>query len=459
MLGDMGRLYWVLLALAACGDDSNRKIADAPPGGQHDAPGQMDAPPVNTPVTVLVKDDAGPTQGAHVYFQANDSTVISSTTTDTGGTASAVMPMGGFVTVVPSPQNGKGSLFYHLSTWAGVKPGDHLILDDSGGTEVPPTNVTVVLPPDPNHTVGQYQVSTTCGVGYISVGTGSAVVATTTGTVSVYCATADVLVVALDIDGQAVSSFYVAAQAFVEGDTIDYSLKTFTNSATRNYQFTNNTDTADIPVTDVLTSTRGTIYAPQGMTLSGNPAVSSAVFPAVPTGALDLITADQYAGMTERVFLEWGTTGDYTQDWAAHLLPDFTADLPTFDTGTHALAWTTTGGALVPDLVGTQTYGSGNSTYWNWDMFGPGGTSLAFPALPTDLADFNYTHDPGINAIVTAKVPGGYDSIRATVFAGPHPSGATGTISVNRYIPMSTLAATRQAPKKRDVMRRWIRHR
>jgi hypothetical protein len=458
MLGDMGRLYWVLLALAACGDDSNRKIADAPPGGQKDAPGQMDAPPANSPVTVLVKDDAGPTQGAKVYFQASDSTVIASSSTDTGGTASAVMPMGGLVTVVQC-QTSKGTMC-HLNTWGGVKPGDHLILDQSGGGEGSSVNVTVVLPPDPNHTLSQYQVSTTCGVGYISVGTGSAVVATTTGPITVFCATADVLVVGLDIDGQAVSSFFVPAQTFTEGGTLDYSAKTFTDAATRTYQFTNNTDMVDIPLADSLTTTGGTLFQPSGVTLQGNPAVASAQFPAIPTGTLDVIAVDQYVSATEeRLFFEWGTTGNYTQDWAAHLLPDFTPDSVTFDTATHALGWASSGGALVPDFVGTSTYAN-NGLFWTWDMFGPGTTSLAFPTLPTDLGDFNYDHSPELNAIYTAKVPGGYDAVRATIFASPpHPTGASGTISFNRYIPISLFTATRQAPGKRDVMRRWIRHR
>ena len=88
----MGRLTWLVLMLAACGDDANnRKIVDAP---MVNADGKDLDSALPSPVTVTVTNAAGPTADVEVYFQNADSTVVATAHTDANGTASAVIDRG-----------------------------------------------------------------------------------------------------------------------------------------------------------------------------------------------------------------------------------------------------------------------------------------------------------------------------------------------------------------------------
>ncbi|HET9990970.1 MAG TPA: hypothetical protein VFQ65_20705, partial [Kofleriaceae bacterium] len=105
---------------------------------------------------------------------------------------------------------------------------------------------------------------------------------------------------------------------------------------------------------------------------------------------------------------------------------------------------------------------SRSTTTWAWGIVAPSGTQVAFPNLPTDVADLNIaaTDTHSFGTIRIAKVPGGYDAARSTFFQSftPVPTGATGTASFNDYQQPLTVSA-KQKPAKRDVMRRWIRPR
>ena len=145
----MRRLTLLVLALAACGDDSNnRKIIDAP---HVDIDGKDLDSALPNPVTVTVKNQPGPTADVEVYFQNADSTLVATAHTDANGTASQVMAAGGFVSLInPYVNAGVGALTnYTLITWAGVKPGDHLVIDNSA--TVAAATVTFNLPLDTAH--------------------------------------------------------------------------------------------------------------------------------------------------------------------------------------------------------------------------------------------------------------------------------------------------------------------
>lgn len=448
------RLTGIVVALAACGDDAgNRKIMDAPAVG-HDE-GQIDSPEAS-PVTVTVKHQAGPTENIEVYFQNADSTVVATSHTDANGIASQVMDAGGFVTLVnPYLLAGFGGS-NQLVTWAGVKPGDHLVLDNSSVQMF--ATVTFQLPlavgaasynfyASCNNTMFPY--STPTGTGISSVDE----------QVPLYgCGgTADLLLVASDIDNQPVSYFYVPAQPINDGDTIDYTAKTFTAVVQRAFEFDNNASPNN-PVTigDQFITSRGQVFQQQNLPVGGTTVATTFFEPGLPTGALDVVTTQQTVANTNRNTVAWGpTAADYTVDYAASLLGDFTVD-PSLDTGTHAMSWTLGAGKTADFAIGGVFASRLSATSWSWQIVGPSGTQLQLPTLPTDVADFTIvaTDSFNVDSVRIGHVPGGYDAFRANAFGGqPGVIGASGTAAFNSWQP--PLTATSVA-KKRFVSNRAV---
>lgn len=470
----MRRLPLLLLVLAACGDDSARRIADAP-AGPHDSPPLIDTPPQALPVLVSVTfPDGTPVPDVKVYFQNADSSVVGEAPLDASGNARQVMNPGGYATaVVPNVLiagfGGVASMQYTVATWAGVKPGDHLILTPPASNGSIQTTLTIPL--DTLHTgIAQYLVQATCsgGAEYIQPPSGSG--ATNVSATFYFmngCSAADMFVAAIDANYNPISSFSVPAQPVTAGATIDYSAQTYAAAGTRTFTFNNFTGGATLGVSDHVVTGRGELYAGVFTRASAeNPATVTMPVPAPVAGSLDVVRTEQSAPSTYRNFIEWGTTGAYTTDWSADLLPDFDT-APSLDTGTHILSWTTTGGTLTPDFSAATVLANRQlptPIQWQWGIVAPSGTQLAYPTLPTDIADLNVRADDSYNILATpiriAKVPGGYDAARGAFFATfePIPTGATGTAAWNDY-QLPQTAAAKQKPAKSGVMRRWIRPR
>ena len=454
----------VALVVGACGDDANnRKIIDAPAIGRDE--GMIDGPQ-NSPVTVTVKNQ-GPTPNIEVYFQNADSTLVATAHTDTNGIASQVMDAGGFVTLVDPyliapPGFGGGN---ELVTWAGVKPGDHLVLDNSSVQML--ATVTFELPlaigaasynfyASCNNTVIPYSTPTGTGISTVNQqvaldGCGG---------------TADLLLVANDIDNQPVSYFYVPAQPINDGDTVDYTAKTFTTVVQRAFEFDNNAsgDNA-VTIGDQFVTSRGQIFQ-QNLSVGGTTVATTFAEPGLPTGALDVVTTQQSVANTDRNTVAWGpTAADYTVDYAASLLGDFAVD-PSLDTGTHAMSWTLGVGKAAQFAIGGVFASRLSATPWSWQIIGPSGTQLQLPTLPTDVADFNIvaTDSFTIETIGIGAAPGGYDAYRANAFAGPPGViGASGTAAFNQWqAPPSTAPSVFKklfAPKRVVAPRRvWSKH-
>lgn len=446
----MQRSLWLVIlgALAAtgCGDASNRRIIDAPGNGDDDA--ATDAPPATAPVTLTVTDNSGPRVDLATYFQNSDSSVVASTLTDSSGTASAVMASGGYVSVVlpaGALAFGGATMRYQVYTWAAVKPGDHLVLDNRYANG-PPSNVTFTLPIDTQHIFSSYYVASNCGYGSSNGAAGSAQSTVVITGSFANCAndTADILVYATDSSGTVVSSFSVLAQAIVDQAAVDYTGKTYEAPVTRNLELQNNDQPSSaVSAVDHVATARGELYT-KGITLSLEAnALGQQVLPALPTGSFETLEFRQTAGVTDRTFYEFGTTGPYTRDWAIVRIPDFDpAVTPDLDTGTHAVTWATTAPTgTAPDfsiaaVQGGRTLTATTYLSYSWIIAGPATTpSLIFPQLPIDVQDFNITAADShyIAFLGQVSAPGGYDAFRAKIFQSGSPVVAAGKVSVASY--------------------------
>ncbi len=434
-----------LLLATACGDDSNRRITD---GSVANGDAPTDAPAPATPVTVLVKSNDGPQAAVKAYFQASDSSVISNTATDSTGTASAVMPGGGYVTVVMPynpPAFGGTSLRYQLHTWAGVKPGDHLVLDSSFANNTP-TSVTFTIPIDTQHLNSTYFIKTNCGDTDSGTAAGSSQSNLVINAFFFGCPNdvADVIVYAIGQNGLVASSFSVLGQPIVDGTTVDYSAKAYVAPVTRTFELDNNDDPADtIAVTDRIATANGEVYNTTSLLSDQATATGEATIPALPAGAFETVSFSQTSGRTSRGLYEFGADlTNYTRDWTAVRIPDFDPDAaPDLDTGTHAITWANTGTTgtaasfSLAEVTNNRSVSSTNLSY-TWFIAGPATTpSLVLPTLPTDVQDFaiSATDSYFLEALGQANAPGGYDAYRATIFQNEYPAVATGKVAVVSY--------------------------
>jgi hypothetical protein len=120
--------------------------------------------------------------------------------------------------------------------------------------------------------------------------------------------------------------------------------------------------------------------------------------------------------------VDWSAAStNYVLDGDAVFLPDFTG-VAEIDAPNHSIKWTTAGGSAQPDLVYTRAFLNrevelGPTLAWQWTIVGPAGTSAVFPVLPGD-SEFNLRDgDSGGFDVRVAKVPGGYDAVRANILA------------------------------------------
>jgi hypothetical protein len=433
----MRRLELVLLGLglvlAACGDDGSRHIDDAsPPNDDRPAPDMADAP-----VTVTVTRDGTPVAGATVYFQNADSSLVATVATDVTGNASTVMAAGGFATLVNPYTTATFGISDALYTWQGVKPGDHLLFhqDTTLGAQM-----RVTIPTD--DTASFYEITGSCPNSSTEIAQPvGGVPQTLQVSMSFFgCDTADVMVVAVDANRDPLSSFMIPAQTIADQGVLDLSAQTYTTAIARTYTYNNYADANDLEIRDRVASTRGVVFVHEPLLAAGDPAVVTGHMPALFANQLDVVAARQpQVGLTERDVVEWGNAG-YTTDFASHLLPDFASD-PAYDLATHAVAWTTTGGAVTPDLAEVVMFNGHGGRSWQWQVVSPGGSTVTFPVVPTDIFDYNAgaADVPNIVGVGTASVPGGYDAVRGAIlslqgdpgdFAG---GSAAGVISFNQY--------------------------
>lgn len=446
--GPMRILACLGLVLLGCGD-SSPKTPDAAVG---DGP-MIDGPTIDAapePVTVTVRQGGQPVMDVRVYFQNADSSLVSSALTDAQGKASALMQAGGYVTALdPYQINNTGvSLPNFLYTFAGVKPGDQLRLERRDATSIA---VNITAPGDATATASSYSVSTTCSFSADTLTAPSAPGGTATGTVYLDgCAgeKVDFMIVTKDTGGNPVSSILLEGVTVSDQLNLDLTqmnpVPAYAAATQRSYTWTNVAANNPVGYNDSLITSRGTVFTQSGNP-SGSPTATAMNNMPAFNGAANFLETQQRGGNMDHHILEWGPySSTYSLDLGANLLPDLSA-LPSFDEPTHGFTWTESGGAVQPDFIyaEAEAFRSSDSRNWRWTIAVPRTGAVArFPTLPTDVYDYNMkTTDSPELVIALAKVPGGYDAVRAGLLSSDGPmdliAGATGRISVAQLDPPS----------------------
>jgi hypothetical protein len=429
-------MKWVFalsIFAAACGGDKLHHLPDAPPS--IDALSADAGPP--PPVTVTITNNGAPQAGVTAIFTNADSSPVATLQTDATGTASQAMAAGGFVTaVVPVPILPgfvPATPPYDLYTWAGVKPGDRLVFDES---VQPPTQLsfTLITPVVANAT--SYSVSLLCGnlggYGSLTPPDGSDTLLPTGTVIAPGCTTADVIVGAY-ASGTLLATLYHPALAFAEDQTVDLSATdTYVAAVSATYTY------ANVPSTSVsaqftLVSTNVLFEASANSAVDGGSATFAAPQPA--TGSLSAFVDSGYTdGQNSHDVVDWGVAnGNYTLDFTSQSLPDVGA--PSFDYATDQLTWTAGSGAP-PDLVLASLLFSGDPNAHQWTIAAPyAAGSLQLPLLAGYMPASTDTLQ--INELETAQLPGGYDAVRDYALAADDyffvADGATGRALLESY--------------------------
>lgn len=455
-MGVMHKSLVVLALLVGCGDDGVNKLPDAPLAPD-DA--SIDAPTTGA-VTLTIVQDGNPQVDIDVFFLAADNSLVAKVPTNAQGVATATMGLGGSVTVV-DPFLTKSST-RDVRTFVGVKPGDNLRLT-SGNTAAQnaSTNFTLTLPVD--GAASSYEVHTSCGTVYFSGGSGSGSGGTTIGgpTTLYGCgATIDLLVEIFDANGAPIGSIYKAAVALAEGGTIDLGADVYTTpvpTSTINWSnvpagFTGIDARVGLATSKGVLRTTGlpsvTVTAGAGSTTFARPAVTSGI----------VITDSQPFPSNligRHGVYDWAPqgAGAIALDFSAALLGTYST-MPSVSPATRTVTWAAGPGAT-PDLAWATIRAnrpSGQTLSWEWSIVVPyASTTFTLPLLPTDIAQFNFTatDNANVNELITAKVPGGYDAVRATILTSNGPdefvAGASGRIV---FEGMESLQQTRIAPRR-----------
>jgi len=449
------------VAAVACGDDDGSgNLADAPPSmtidaRPADAAPEIDAPPIDSPppaprtvtVTVTLAGVAAP--GQTVYFQSADSQRTTTVETDVNGDATALVEAGGFVTVIePEPRieavRGLAEIGpnAHLSTFAGVQPGDHLFVDvplqDVG------TSVTFAINVPDEEQNRRYDLYSTCGHADIGRGTEPpqdpgelrrrtrrAIAAEpVSNQVTLFgCnGVADLLVVSSEVgEGTFPRGWMYRPNVLLANEvTVDFTGE-YQSVLDTSFAYTVSSSLS-VNVKRELRTSRGTLYDDNNTNTAfpdGSSAVTSLAMPD-PEAVVAVTTSldNPRDGLSQQGVIDWGTNEGYELTIDTDRLRAF-ASSPVLDIDAHALTWTEAAEGATPDFAMGSYFESrfdGEELHeWTWRIVGPyvaGATALTYPVLPTTLFDFlpRGGDEPELLTFTTVKAPGGYGAARPRVF-------------------------------------------
>jgi hypothetical protein len=430
----------ISLGLLACGGNSVHHLAD----GGGDAPRAPDASPdapTTGVVTITVTVKGVGAANVPVYFQNADSTVVSDTTTDGSGVATATMRAGGFVSVIEPTVVVANAVVTEagasLLTFSGVKPGDQLRDDLQPPTVADvPTTVNIVAPIDTNKAVTAYELVTTCG----SVGLNGPIVGAvgsnlppTNVTLENCNGTADMVVEGLNGSGAAVDSFFEAGVALGSGSGSAATIVLTGPYAAVGQQVFTFTDIPDevatVSVEDELATTRGALTSDGTTSFANTTGAGSATLPTLSRDAA-IIAGYEYdlapAGSIDdsQKYVQWGAEPASVALDIGSLALRHWETAPQLDPASEAVTWSVGTTGASPDYyiaaVSASRTGSGSAgtSTWHW-LIAAGSDaagSIPFPTVPTDVFDFNFrdTDSLDVDAVGAVQAPGGYDAVRAT---------------------------------------------
>ena len=389
------------IAIFACGNDGVHRLVDS----GIDAPRALDGAPAG-PVSLTITAGSA-VAGITVHFQDADGAVVATTTTDATGTAAATMASGGTVTAVEPFTPGE------LFTFAGVEIGDDLHLDRPPAP--PSITVSIVAPVDPAPGTAHTLLYTTCGAQELSDPGPTSVTLTGCG------ATIDAVVESYDASFTPLHALVQAGVAVSDGATVTLT-GDYQPLVTSTFALTNlPNELGGVGVEQGFATTRGIVVEPfendASIGVVSGAGSSSLQVPAI-AGAVaieDVELGGELFG--QRGVVSWGPYQPaFALDGSALVGPY--ASMPTWDTTTNAVTYTL-GAGVTPDvdLVQIDFERTTPSLEWTWHLVAPHGTSLPLPHIPAGATDFNPIPTDGadIAELTVAKVPGGYDAVRATL--------------------------------------------
>jgi hypothetical protein len=431
-----------IAAIVACGDDGGaNKLPDAPPGGSDSALPDTPDPPAAARLTIT-RDGSG-VEGIDVYFQNADSSLVAKVPTDVNGVAEAVVAPNAFVTVVNPFIVSTGVRQDELKTIAGVQPGDQLTLTQNNQRS-PVTFMNVIA--NAHENASSHSLWTNClpmqGSGgnpyFMSQGSGS--LDRPQVSVDFECTTtADVLIESDNGSGSSMGWTFVDNAPLTADGTMDIT-GAYTASPQVNAAWSNIPDGIGFfDTTSYLATSDGLVWRESnGLGVGSNSASWSFTRPN-PANTTQ-IWHSQFGGASygQQQVIDWRPVADpATFTFANTLLRDFTSN-PTFDIATHAVTWNEGTTGVAPDLAVTEISANREGTVllaWRWIIAGvPSGASIAYPVLPTDIAQYNAVTGDIVFAqgLTTATVPGGYNAVRPGVLSIESPlslvAGATGRV-------------------------------
>jgi hypothetical protein len=402
----------VLVSLTACGEHGSTP----PPPDIVEPP-----PPVRGPVALTILHDGEPAVGVPVVFH-DALGLVASVLTDASGLARVEMQGGGFVTAV-NPFGTPADGIDDLRTYAAVQVGDLLVLEsDSRASTI---TVPVTAPVDPG--AARYQLHTTCGSGSLAVQNGVArgnLVLTNCNNV------ADVLLETFDANDAPLRSIFRPGLAVVDGDplVLPNGYEPIPNIEVTFSGFDGKTIAARTALASPLGQLRETSF---DVTIGSGVGTKQLALPNILDGRIvteSRPNTDELALGTHRL-LDWGPANfnQFINLFDVRLLditssPEFFPPRSVF-WGESAFVATQLESAPPPDdrsadfTIVTLAITRETKT-WRWTLATRhDGPSATLPLLPIELGDLNVA--PGdtveITQLMMAKVPGGYDAVRARI--------------------------------------------
>jgi hypothetical protein len=328
--------------------------------------------------------------------------------------------------------NGVGSQAV-LRTFAGVKAGDELVLNESvSGVN---TSVTVTAPIDSDAAVTDYIFLSPCDSDSVAKPTDASNPTIQLGFYGECLTSTDIVIASLDANGEIVHWLY-ASNVTPTSNAIDLSAMTLATAGTlKSYTFSNvPAAIGGLNMTQQLASSKGVVVDRGDVDLTGTSPTHSWTLPPF-TNAVDLVLSmmPMESGLGDHALVDWGPfSATYTTDVGARLVIEPTTPA-SFDTTTHQVQWTPATTGVTPDfsMAFATALRATSSLEIDWQLSAPYNAGIIqFPTLPVESGkDYNFaaTDETGIDQVIVGKVTGGYDGIREIIQSLDGPQAIIGT--------------------------------